>query len=849
MKRFVIALLCLTLSYPLFSYTVTMPDFVVAHAPISVSVAADAGDAPVEEARFYFKLPSSDLLTFVPLTLQKDVWTAEIPAQFIVPGTLFYFAEVKGTDASLLRLPLEGYRTLAIEEAEKVPELELAFPKDSILSQGTDQILLVRLPYEIGISSMDVTLGGEPITIIASQNVWITLRAKPMVEGSQPLELTIRDKMGFEWKQVLDVMIEPTSEEPWFTIEGEYFTDASAAYEAEILWDGDDIEKVGYDDDFPVEVTIGGTGRLKLGPLGIMVTGNLNHKDSVLGVVDSLPDVLIADYQDLLHMWNPLDFENEFTFNTDRVRQYDSGNIINLKLDLFNGFLTYEFGDQEITLQEHTIKNLGFRGTSISLNVSPFRLTLAKGLSDKGLHETAWPQQFIGIQSGLWFKRGFSLQGNLSFITDFQGRFDDIKGLSINPMQALYKLEDVAPKQNMVMGLSSGYAGEALEISGDLAFSMYVSDSSGVVDIQQMVAELASGFEINTDSLDPYFKLLNDIHSVFPILDYFPINMGLIGTAVDRELWGMMYSLKFKYIPWNLELWFYKADKMYRSLGASAPNDVLDIGTSWKQTVHGGDLVFDYSYKRNSIPDILLHDFLSIVLSQDLIDLISLPNPFADDAKFTQTAKLEYTTQKLGFAGVFGLAYTAAYEYTNDVDTLFALTSDKNSSLKNTLEGSWNGGPYTLGEAKTTIDLKVTANYNQPFIVSSIQVSQDDWFWDFTISNTPKFEFGDFKIKLGFKQTWSMASATYTKRQYELGFQLPKSFIDTWNITAKVNETSLAGSLQSLAFEVGTDLAKQIAFLQLKIELTAAMDYDASKESFDFDQAKAMTTVKGSFSF
>lgn len=848
MKRFLITLLCITFALPLFSYSLSVPPFPTSHAQIEAVLTSDVGDEPIQEARLYFKLPTTDVLAYVEMQKEKEDWKATIPAQFIVPGTFSYFVEIKDTKDALHRIPDTDWETMRIDEAEKIPELELVFPKNGTLSQNTEQILIVRLPYEVGITSLEATLQGNPVTIISSQNVWITLRAKPSGVGSQPLELIIIDQMGYEWKQILDLMVEPKEVEPWFVVESEHYADASISYEGEFAWDSLDIKDMDYSYSLPLELTVGGSARVKLGPLTVMGTVGLHHKDSVLGLVDSLPNVLLADYHDMIALYNPINFQNEFTFTADRVREYDSGNVINLKVDLFDGMLSYEFGDQEITMQEHTIKNLGFRGTSITLNLSPFKFTMSKGLSDKGLFEQAWPQQFFGLQGGLWFKGGFRLQGNLSFISDFQGRFDDIKGVDTPPIKTLYKLNDVAPQQNMVLGLSSGFAGENLEVSGDLGFSMYVSDSSGVVDIQQMVNDLADDFNVSTASLDRYFELLNTVHGVFPVLDYFPINMGLIGTAIDRELWGMMYRLEVAYKPWNIKLWFYKADKMYRSLGASAPNDVLDIGTAWKHTIIGGDFAFDFAFKRNSIPDILAHDFLSLVLDQSTINLITLENPFTADAKFSQTAKLGYTTPKFGLFGTYGFIYTALYEYTNDPKNLFALTSDDNSKLKHTFEGSWNGGPYSIGSMKASFDLKGTANFNQPFIVSSVAKNADDWYWDFVVGTAPKFDFGSLKVKLGFKQSWSLVVGTDTKRQYELGFQLPKGFIDTWNITTKVNETSIGNTLQKLVFEVGTDLAKQIDFLQLKLEFTTGFSYDAVQNAFAFDKAKAKTTIRGSVS-
>ncbi len=848
MKRLILILLCTAFALPLFSYSVSVPDFASAHEQMQVELTLDDGDLPITEARLYFKLQTTDVLAYIGMQELKDSWEAEVPPQFIVPGTFSYFVEVKDTSSNVFRTPVEGWETLSIEEAEKVPEMELVFPKEGTLSHNTEQVIIVRLPYEIGISSLEATLSGEPVSIVSSQNVWITLRAKPAAVGSQPLELTIVDTMGYEWKQALDVKVEPKGDEPWFVLDGEYYADANILYEGAFAWDSGDITDFTYEHSYPLELTVGGSGRLKVGPLAVLATAGLHHKDSVLGLVDSLPNVLVADYQDIMHLWNPIDFQNEFTFTADRVRQYDSGNIINVKVDLFDGLLSYEFGDQEITMQEHTIKNLGFRGTSLSMNISAFRFTIAKGLSEKGLLEQAWPQQFLGIQGGLWFEKGFSLQSNLSFISDFQGRFDDIKGVPTPPMKTLFKMDGVAPKQNMVMGFSSGYAGEALEISGDLGFSLYVPDSSGVVDIQQMVNDLASGFDVDTASLEPYFDMIDTVHGAFPLLDYFPINMGLIGTAVDRELWGMMYRLQVAYKPWDLKLWFYKADKMYRSLGASAPNDVMDIGTAWKHTLFDGDFTFGYTYKRNSIPDILVHDFLSFILDQKTIDLITLADPFSDDAKFSQTASLGYTTPKFGLFGTFGTLYTALYEYTNDPENLFALTSDDNSKLKHTVEASWSGGPYTIGTAKGSLDLKGTGNYNQPFIVAAVAKGASDWYWDFVVGATPKLEFGELKIKVGFKQAWSLADATDTKRQYELGLQLPKGFLDTWNVTTKVNETSLDSSLQKLVFEVGTDIAKQISFLQLKLEFTTGMTYDAVAGTFTFDRTKAKTTIRGSVS-
>jgi len=71
----------------LFSYSVSVPDFVTSHAQLKAELTPDAGDVPIQEARFYFKLPTTDVLAYIPMQVDKDAWSVVVPAQFIVPGT------------------------------------------------------------------------------------------------------------------------------------------------------------------------------------------------------------------------------------------------------------------------------------------------------------------------------------------------------------------------------------------------------------------------------------------------------------------------------------------------------------------------------------------------------------------------------------------------------------------------------------------------------------------------------------------------------------------------------------------------------------------------------------------
>jgi hypothetical protein len=114
------------------------------------------------------------------------------------------------------------------------------------------------------------------------------------------------------------------------------------------------------DQDHQLNLTfeLGGDAYLKAGPVGLEVLGTLKDTVSVFDITEAYPNTLQADLQNILNLYNPIDFANEFDYTNEVPRKFDNNNQFLVKVSSFGPALTYQFGDQKTTFQKETIKDL-----------------------------------------------------------------------------------------------------------------------------------------------------------------------------------------------------------------------------------------------------------------------------------------------------------------------------------------------------------------------------------------------------------------------------------------------------------------------------------------------------------
>ncbi|WP_129409132.1 hypothetical protein [Marinitoga lauensis] len=393
------------------------------------------------------------------------------------------------------------------------------------------------------------------------------------------------------------------------------------------------------------------------------------------------------DVKDAMRLLNPMNMDDYS--NYEIPRNIDVTNNLNVYLDL--AFFKYQFFDNLINFNPLTVNNYNVRGHYAKLDLYLAKAEVAVGNSDVGIFETSYPRYFAGVKLGANLFELLKANVDVSVISDYQGTQDN------RYIKSLFELPDtVTPKQNILIGANTSLNLWLLKINADLGVDLYIDDSSNIISITDMASSIAdmAGDPTIKDTVEDYVTQIED---VFPkTFDYFPISNGILSAVTDKYLLGTAISLNGEIPMLGLNLYYLKADKNYKSLGVSAPSNVMKYGAKFKKKLWILDLKGEYELKKDNTSLVGLDEVLGVALgSLDTATLIDKINPIndilgnesapasstKDDLRnITEKYKLNGSL-KLGILGTLGGEYSVEHQTNNaqfliDKSATTTITSD-----------------------------------------------------------------------------------------------------------------------------------------------------------------------------
>ena len=834
MKKALFVLLALLVvgAVPLFGFSITVPNEIPSYVSLEPVLEVAEGDEEIEEARFYVMIEGEEVPSYARFTETEGVWSAFVPYTVFSDDKLEYFTEIRTVNKTIVRIPAEGLNSAVLLADMDPPVLTLANLDTPELGLGTEQLVVFWLEEESGILDFEVNYNGEPIARAGVFDNYLSFLVTPdedSKEAEATVEITITDIYNnTEHKEVEFTLIK--SRPPFFSASADYTAGLDIVYTVSFGETQNSLVLTDLFNDITQELMLsldlGAETKLGAGPLVLELSLGISDELAITEVLDAYPSTLISDYQNILRLWHPWNFDNEFTYTGADVRHYENSNHIYVKLSLFDPILSYTFGDQSISFQDQTVKSLNFRGTAISLDIPFLSLAVGKGLTDLGLYQAAWPQNFFGLNFGLDVFDYWWFQTNVSFISSFQGRYDDITTAGSSPIGTLYDLGTIKPEENMLVGIETGLEFSPFKLTGGLGLTLYVNDASSVIDLAQLATGLKSFVDIS-----PYLIYVQAVTDVFPVFDYFPLTDGLVGAAVNRELWGLTYGGDLEIPALGLQAWFHKTDKSYKSLGASLSTDLMDFGAYWEMNF--GDFAFSAGYDRaqDNIPDILFNDFLPLFPS---IPLGAAADPTENDiANILHTGTAGIVTPSIDLLGNLSLDYTFEWIKTN-TETLALLLdagaardalrlSTKNDiSMIHTADLKWKSGKLKLGDFGASIGAKTKDSYVVYTLVDGDEST--DTVWGFSYGVNTSMKLSRYKLDLGFDHAWSTETASETVYGYDLKFGVSDIFFDNVTLKGSFDQTFIGSALQEYEIGVKVSLNKSIGIFSMGLSLDTSFD-------------------------
>jgi len=665
--------------------------------------------------------------------------------------------------------------------------------------------------------------------------------------------VTMADPYGNTAEQVFEFTMKPKTT-PFFSAKAEVSASLGTEYKMTLGETANTVDLAAFfaDMEHAVDINYNATASttLSAGPLALDLSLELADSISAFDLLAAYPNTLIADYQNIMNLWHPWNFANEFDYTGEEPRLFYNSNQMYARVSFFGPVLNYTLGDQRISFQEETVKELEFRGTGLSFDVGFLKLAVGKGLTDPGLFQTAWPQNFFGFKFGLAIPKIFWLQTNLSFISSLQGRYETIISQGSSAIGTLYDLGSVKPEENLVFGLSFGTDNKLFKLTASGGLTLYVDDASQLIDTAQLATDVNTALGID---IGPYLGYLNTVSAYFPILDYFPLSTGLAVKAVNKELWGITYGLSLDITDFGVNAWFRKTDKAYKSLGSAVTSDVMDVGASWETSFGDFGLFIGYDLKKDNIPDILINELLPLIKP----GLIAPPTPTPDSiSQLVHTAGLALDTPIFNWIGSFTFEYTFEWETSNaanlaakvtDVDDRAAILNDdsNDTTLIHTADLRWKSPRYKLGAFSISLGAKTQDAYITSLFEDGV-VSNTSYF-DFSYGVTTSMQLTRFKLSLNFDQEWSTKAGSEKEYAYAGKFSVSDIFFDSVTLDGGFTQVYIGAVYQAYKIKAGLSFSKNIGPLATGISLKGEY-LDSLVDNTD-DALTGQISVEGKLSF
>jgi len=851
-KAIGIAVLLVMASASLFSLALDVPNEVPAYQNLSVTLTPSPSEGVVKEARFFFYQEGKRDPLYSEFAEERGVWVAKVPYTYLTDEELVYFAVMQNMDGKVFRTPQIGEQKARLVKDTSPPKLELLSPGSFDLVKGKEQLVVFKILDESALTDFTVTLDGQPALRSGAFGQYLSFLVDPSDKNKSEVVITMKDRYGNSSTEEYTFTLQ-AEKAPFFVADANYRTNLELEY---VLGMGNsanttDISTVLSDLDHALDVSfeLGGYAYLKAGPVALELQASLKDTVSAFEILDAYPNTLQADLQNILNLYNPINFANEFDYAGEVAREYDNDNNFLLKLSFFGPILKYQFGDQKISFQKETISDLGLRGSSIGIDLPFFALEISKGLTDLGLYQVAWPQNFFGFKTAVKAREAWYLQTNLSFISSLQGTYESLKTGSASAIGDLYDLGSVTPEQNMVMGLSTGFDNSFFTLDATFSLSLYNDNASSVLDVNQLATDLKDqgGPDVST-----YVGYLDKIQGVFPILTYFLPTNGLIAGVVDKDLWGVSYGADVKVPLIGMDAWIRKTDATYKSLGSSIATDEFTYGAYAEKSFAEFTFSGGYSYTKDTIADILFNDIIPLV-KPDLAPE-SVEPTVNDIANILHTAQAGVNTPQHKILGTLKFDYTFEWATTDaealadkatDSTVATAIRTSTDNDVTNTHTGElrWRSGRYKFGGFTTNFGALTKDSYVLQKKIDG--TTSDTTFWEYSYGLSGGVNYKRYALTLGFDHAWSTEAASLTSMGYDAKFAIKDTFFDTISITGSLDQ-AFKTSLE--AYKITTSLALDKRFGLISTSAVFDVSFYDSLVDNTADTLSASLTVKGVFS-
>jgi hypothetical protein len=854
-KRITLAILLCSFSIvALLGVEVVVPNEIPGYENLELVLIDEDPAHPVEKARLYFLFEQEEEPLYVEFAKIAKQWTAIIPHAYLKGEEFVYFTEIQTKGGPIVRTPGFGEKKARLIHDVTPPSLLLDSPRDGVLEMGKEQLVVFRVDDESGISEFNLKYNDSSMAKAAVVDNLLTLMVTPE-EGEEKqarVIVTMADPYGNTAEQVFEFTMKPKTT-PFFSAKAEVSASLGTEYKMTLGETANTVDLATFfaDMEHAVDINFNASASTTLaaGPLALDLSLELADSISAFDLLAAYPNTLIADYQNIMNLWHPWNFANEFDYTGEVPRMFYNSNQMYARVSLFGPVLNYTLGDQRISFQEETVKELEFRGTGLSFDVGFLKLAVGKGLTDPGLYQTAWPQNFFGFKFGLAIPKIFWLQTNLSFISSLQGRYETIVSQGSSAIGTLYDLGSVKPEENLVFGLSFGTDNKLFKLTASGGLTLYVDDASQLIDTTQLASDiLALGIDISS-----YLGYLNTISAYFPILDYFPLSTGLAAKALNKELWGITYGLSLDITDFGVNAWFRKTDRAYKSLGSAVTSDVMDVGASWETSFGDFGLFIGYDLKKDNIPDILINDLLPLIKPGLITPLPPSPDSIS---QLVHTAGLALDTPIFKWIGSFTFEYTFEWETSNAENLAAKLTdvndraailydSSNDTTLIHTADLRWKSPRYKLGAFSISLGAKTQDSYITSLLEDGVATNTSHF--DFSYGVTTSMQLARFKLSLNYDQEWSTKAGSEKEYAYAGKFSISDIFFDSVTLDGGFTQVYIDTVYQAYKIKAGLSFSKNIGPLATGITLKGEY-FDSLVDNTD-DALTGQIIVEGKLSF
>jgi hypothetical protein len=840
----------------LFGFDVSVPNEVPGYQDLRIVLTPDAAEGAVDQARFYVLQSDSEEPLYAEFTETDGVWSTVVPFDYLGGEELSYYTQIQTTNGRFYRKPISGYSKARLIQDVTPPALKLLSPETPALIRGIEQLVVFEIIDESGIEDFQVLYNGEALVRAGVFENYLSFIVTPTdgKETKASVEVSLVDYFDNSSKEEFTFTIKK-EKLPFFEADADYSIGLNADYTLAMgeTTNSTDIGTVFSDMDHAVNLDyeLSGTTSLKAGPIVLDLYAKLGDTISVFDILEAYPNTLIADYQNIMNLWHPWNFANEFNYAGEEPRKFYNSNQFLVKLSFFDPIFSYAFGDQKISFQDQTVKDFGFRGSALSIDIPFFSLSLGKGLADLGLYQTAWPKNFFGLKIGIDVFDYWWLQTNISLISSLQGPYETLVTAGTSAIGTLYDLGSIKPEENFVLGLSTGLENNAFKLSANFGLTLYVDDASQIIDKDQLASDINDGFGID---IAPYLGYLDTVSGIFPVLDYFPLSLGLAVKAINQELWGITFGVDLEIPKLNIEAWFNKTDRAYKSLGAAVASDTMSWGAFWEGALGDFDLSVGYDGMQDTIPDILFNDIIPLVKP----DLAPTGNPTEDDiSNIKHIASIGLGTPSFGILGNFSLDYAFEWATTNAAALAASITDDdaaksaiedstkNDTTLSHTADLRWKSGRIKFGNFSASLGAKTKDSYITRLLVDGS--ADGTSYWELSYGVSTGLQYARFRLDVSFDNAWSTLAATDLTYAYAGKFTISDIFFDKIALSGGYNQTFNSSNLQVYKITGGIALDKR--FGPLTTSTSLAVEYLDSLVDNTDDALTAALVIKGGITF